>query len=235
MRLFDTAFVTAIFASSMLAGGAKIYASAPAQPAAGSPAAPSEILKPGLDHVRLTLDALKLDRWKKGSIRDEAGGNINTIQRDLQVTLPPLLATADAAPGTMSKVLPVTRNIDAVYDVLVHVVEAARVVAPGDQVGLLQQSLGKLEKSRVALDEQLEQTAAAQEKQMTDLRNTVQTQAAQLHAAATPPPAPACPAPAPAKKKKKPVAATAPKPTTNSTTTATPTTPTAPAPTPKPQ
>jgi hypothetical protein len=234
MQFFDTAFVTAVLASSMLAGGAHMHASAPAQPAAGPSATPSEILKPGLDHVRLTLDALKLDKWKKGSIRDEAGANINTIQRDLQVTLPPLLATADAAPGTISKVLPVTRNIDAVYDVLVHVVEAARVVAPGDQVGLLQQSMSKLEKSRVALDEQLEQIAAAQEKQMTDLHNTVQTQAAQLHAAATPPPAPVCPAPAPAKKKKKPAATTAPKPATNSTTTAPTTTPTAPAPAPAP-
>ncbi len=237
MQLLDTAFVTTVLASSMLAGGAQVHASAPAQPAAGSLAAPSEILKPGLDHLRLTLDALKLDKWKKGSIRDEAGANINTVQRDLQVTLPPLLATADAAPGTISKVLPVTRNIDAVYDVLVHVVEGARVVAPGDQVGLLQQSLSKLEKSRVALDEQLEQMAATQEKQMTDLRNTVQTQTAQLHAAATPPPAPACPAPAPAKKKKKPAATTAAKPATNSTTTATPTTPAAqtPAPATKPQ
>jgi hypothetical protein len=235
MQLFDTAFATAVLASSMLAGGAQIHTNAPAQPPAGSPAAPSEILKPGLDHVRLTLDALKLDKWKKGSIRDEAGANINTIQRDLQVTLPPLLATADAAPGTISKVLPVTRNIDAVYDVLVHVVEAARVVAPGDQVGLLQQSMNKLERSRVALDEQLEQMAATQEKQMTDLRNTVQTQAAQLHAAATPPPAPVCPAPAPAKKKKKPAATTAPKPATNSTTTTTTTPTTQTAPPTKPQ
>ena len=229
MQLFNAVIVTTVFATSMFAVGAQAPASAPAQPNASSPAAPSEILKPGLDDLRVTLGALKLEKWKKGTIRDEADANINTIQRDLQETLPPLLATADAAPGTISKVLPVTRNVDAVYDVLVHVVEGARVVAPGDQVGLLQHSLGKLEKARVALDEQLEQTAAAQEKQMADLRNTVQTQTAQLHAAVTPPPAPACPAPAPAKKKKKPAATTAAKPAANSTTTTTPTAPTTPA------
>jgi hypothetical protein len=233
MQLFTAVIVTTVFATSMLAVGAQTPASASAQPAASSPAAPSEILKPGLDDLRVTLGALKLEKWKKGTIRDEADANLNTIQRDLQDTLPPLLTTADAAPGTISKVLPVTRNVDAVYDVLVHVVEGARVVAPGDQVALLRQSLGKLEKSRVALDEQLEQTAAAQEKHMADLHNTVQTQAAQLHAAATPPPAPTCPAPAPAKKKKKPAAATTAKPATNPTTTMTPATPTAPAP--KPQ
>ncbi len=229
MQLFNAVIVTTVFATSMFAVGAQAPASAPAQLNASSPAAPSEILKPGLDDLRVTLGALKLEKWKKGTIRDEADANINTIQRDLQETLPPLLATADAAPGTISKVLPVTRNVDAVYDVLVHVVEGARVVAPGDQVGLLQHSLGKLEKARVALDEQLEQTAAAQEKQMADLRNTVQTQTAQLHAAATPPPVPVCPAPAPAKKKKKPAATTAAKPAANSTTTTSPTAPTTPA------
>jgi len=219
MRLSNAALVV-VLASSLPVCGAHAHAAPQPQPAAGAPAAPSEILKPALDDVRITLGAVKLDRWKKGSIRDEAGSNINTIQHDLQNTLPPLLATADAEPGTMSKVLPVTRNVDAVYDVLVHVVEASRVVAPGDQVGLLQQSLDKLEKARVRLDEQLQNTAEAQEKQVSELRSTVQTQAAQLHAAASPPPAPVCPAPAPAKKKKKPAAATAPKPAANPTTTA---------------
>jgi len=233
MRLSNAVFVMSVLTPSLPACG--VQAPQP-QPATGSPVAPSEILKPALDDVRITLAAVKLEKWKRGSIRDEAGSNINTIQRDLQETLPPLLATADVAPESLSKVLPVTRNVDAVYDVLVHVVEASRVVAPGDQVSLLQQSLGKLEKARVRLDDQLQHVAEAQEKQVIDLRSTVQTQAAQLHATATPPPAPVCPAPAaPAKKKKKPAAATAPKPAANSTTTTVPATPAPATPATKPQ
>jgi len=233
MRLSNAVLVTAVLASSWAASGAQPTATTLPQPATVVLMAPTEILKPALDDVRTSLDGVKLDKWKKGTIRDEAGSNINTIQHDLQNTLPPLLATADAEPGKLSKVLPVTRNVDAVYDVLVHVVEASRVVAPGDQVGLLQQSLGKLERARVRLDEQVQHTAEAQEKQVTELRSTIQTQTAQLRAAATPPPAPACPAPAPAKKKKKPATTTAkkpetttaPKPEANSTTTASPVTP----------
>jgi uncharacterized membrane protein YccC len=226
--MIQAVIVMAALASSLLACKAQPPEGVQPQPPPATPTAPSELLKPALEDVQETLNGLRLDKWKRGSIRDEADSNIDTIQRDLKETLPSLLTAADSAPGTISKVLPVTRNTDAIYDVLVHVVEAARVVAPGDQVGLLQQSMNRFEKARVALDEQLQQTAAAQEKQIVDLRSTVQAQAEKLHAAATPPPAPACPAPAPAKKKKKPAAATEPKPATNSTTTTAPATQTKP-------
>jgi hypothetical protein len=146
---------------------------------------------------------VRLEKWKRGTVREEAGTNIDAIQRDLRGTLPALLKEADAAPATLSKVLPVSRNVDALYDVLVHVVEAARVAAPADQVGQLQAAMDDLEKARVTLDTHIQDTAIAQEKQVVDLRSTVQTQEKSLRAAAaTPPSASACPAPAPAKKKK---------------------------------
>ena len=172
-----------------------------------APSAPSDILKRSLDEVQQTVGALKLDKWKRGSVRDEAATNVDAIQRDMQGSLPSLLKDADSAPGTLSKVLPLSRNVDALYDVLLHIVEAARVSAPGDQVGALQTTLADLEKARVRLGNQLVQTATVQEKQIVDLRTTVQTQAASLKAAANQPPPPKCPAPAPAKKKR-PVAKT---------------------------
>jgi len=211
-------------ATQTAASGGPAAAAASSTPAAGSsftPVAPSDILQHSLDEVRQTVGDLKLDKWKKGSVRDEAENNINAIQRYMQGTLPALMKEGDAAPGTLSKVLPISRNVDALYNVLVHVEEASRVSAPGDQVGQLQQALAGLEKARVAFGNQLQQTAAVQEKQMVELHTTVQTQAASLKAAAaTPPPAPKCPAPpAPAKKKKIPVKST----TTPSTATPNPT------------
>ncbi|WP_109489019.1 hypothetical protein [Occallatibacter savannae] len=168
-----------------------------------TPSAPSDILQRSLDEVRITVGNVKLDKWKRGSVRDEAGTNIDAIQRDLQGTLPGLLKDADSAPGTLTKVLPLSRNVDALYDVMVHVVEASRVVGTGDNVSQLQQALSDLEKARVVLDNQIQQTADMQEKQVVDLRNTVQKQDASLRAAATPPPAPKCPAPATTAKKKR--------------------------------
>lgn len=199
-------------------------ASASNNAAAGSganyytPSAPSDILQRSLDEVRITVGNVKLDKWKRGSVRDEAGTNIDAIQRDLQGTLPGLLKDADSAPGTLTKVLPLSRNVDALYDVMVHVVEASRVVGTSDNVGQLQQALSDLEKARVVLDNQIQQTADMQEKQVVDLRNTVQKQDASLKAAATPPPAPKCPAPTPAKHRRtKSSASTTSKPTSGST------------------
>lgn len=168
-----------------------------------TPSAPSDILQRSLDEVRITVGNVKLDKWKRGSVRDEAGTNIDAIQRDLQGTLPALLKEADAAPGTLTKVLPLSRNVDALYDVMVHVVEASRMVGTGESVGQLQQALTDLEKARVVLDNQIQQTADMQEKQVVDLRTTVQKQDASLRAAATPPPAPKCPAPTTTTRKKR--------------------------------
>ncbi|SRR6266568_2480244 len=215
MFISNALFVTAIVISSSVTGLAQAAASgAPTQATPTAPLPPSAILLPGIDSVKQTLGVLKLEKWKKGSVRDEAGSNLDAIQRDLQGTLPALLKAADAAPSTISKVLPVSRNVDALYDVLVHVFEAARVSAPGDQIGQLQQAMTSLEKARVALDDQLLQTASTQEKQLVDLHTTVQTQTASLRAIAAAPPPPPCPKPAPAKKKRA-TPATAPK---NSTT-----------------
>lgn len=209
MRISRAVFVATVCIAPICFCGAQTAATptaAPSGPSAGTPAftpvAPSSLLQRSLDEVQQTVGAVRLDKWKRGTVRDEAGSNIDAIQRYMQGTLPALLKEADAAPAALTKVLPLSRNVDALYDVLLHVVEAARVSAPGDQVGQLQQAMADLEKGRIALDSQIQQTADSQEKQIVQLRTTVQKQDASLRAAATPPPAPKCPAPAtPAKKK----------------------------------
>ena len=215
MRIFKAVFIASALFLLVSSGSAQTapvitpaVSSTPGANSAFTPSAPSDILRRSLDEVQQTIGALKLDKWKRGTVRDEAGTSVDAIQRDLQGTLPSLLKEADSAPGTLSKVLPVSRNVDALYDVLVHLVEGSRVSAPGDQVGALQATLADLEKARIRLGNQLVQTAVVQEKQIVDLRTTVQTQAASLKAAATPPPAPKCPAPPAPAKKKKPVPTT---------------------------
>jgi hypothetical protein len=193
-------------------------------PAAATPAASSAlpapqlfvtsaILGPSLDTVKQTLDSLRIDKWKRGSVRDEAGADIDSIQHDMKENLPPLLKDADAAQGTLSKVLPVSTHIDALYDVLLRVLEAARISAPTDQASAIRDALSGLSHARIALDDHILQRATAQEKQVNDLHGLVEKQAA-LKCPALPA-TPACtPPPAPKKAKKK---ATTPAKTTSPT------------------
>ena len=153
---------------------------APAAPSAPALVAPalsvSQILQPAIDSLQNALNSVRVDRWKKGSIREEANQNISQIQRDLQVNLPPLVGEADAAPGSVSKMLPVSRNVGALYDVLLRVVEASRVVAPDDQVSELQQALVALGNARLAVGDRIQGSADALEKQVVDLRAAAQRQ-----------------------------------------------------------
>lgn len=180
-------------------------AQAPATPpAATAPAAApaavtaSSILNPALEALTATVNGLKTDKWKRGSVRDEAGQDIGSILTDIQVHLPPLLSDADAAPALASRLVPVARNIDALYDVLLRVYDASRIAGPSDQVDSLQQSLSTLSRARLALYDQMEQSTGAQEQLAVQLRATVEKQSEQIASAAKPAP---CPTPA-AKKKK---------------------------------
>lgn len=174
-------------------------ATTPAVPSAATrpPAPPvpvSALLQTSLDTVRGTLNAVRIEKWKRGNIREEAGQNISQIQRNLQVNLPPLLRDADATPASLSKMLPVSRNISALYDVLLRVVEAARVTAPDDQVAQLQQALVTLGNARLALGDRMQSSADAMEKQVTDLRATIQEQAARREVVPVPVVVPCAPA-----------------------------------------
>ena len=188
-------------------GAARSYQTQPAGEDAGP--APSQIFKTSMDGLAQTVGGLRLEKWKGGSIRAEAGANVASIQKDIQGPLPALLADADAAPRSVAKLLLVSRNVDALYDVLLRVVDGARVAAPGEQVGQLQQVMSDLEKARLTFDGLIEETAAAKEKQIDALQVSLKTQAAPV----CPVVAPAKPAAIPAKKvvKKKPKPA-APKP-----------------------
>ena len=121
MRINKAIFVALVFFPPMLACAAQNVAAGGPVPASNgapagngfTPAPPSDILQQSLDEVRQTVGSVRLDKWKRGSVRDEAQNNIDAIQRYMQGTLPAMMKEADAAPGTLSKVLPVSRNIDA--------------------------------------------------------------------------------------------------------------------------
>lgn len=174
-------------------------------PAPAAPVPPSSVLQPALSAMESTLNSLKMDRWKKGTIREESGDNVNAILKDLKTNVPPLMADADSAPAALSKSIPLMKHLDALYDVLLRVEEGARVSAPGDQVDQLESALKQFGTARIQLYDSMTERAAGQEKHLTDLQATIKAQqaAAEEHKAAPAPAAVPCTPPKPAVKKKR--------------------------------
>lgn len=165
-----------------VAPGAQAPPAAANQQAAGATPAQSagattatDLLQPALANARATLMALKVEKWKKGTVRDEADANVKTLIRDLDTNVPALVATADAAPGRLSSAIPLIKHLDALYDVLLRVEEGSRVSAPGDQVDALQKALLRVSQARNAYDDVLQTQAAGVEKQMGDLQTAART------------------------------------------------------------
>jgi hypothetical protein len=174
-------------------------------PAPATPVATSSVVQPALTSMESTLNSLKIEKWKKGTIREEAGNNVNAILKDLKANVPPLLAEADAAPGALSKSIPLMKHLDALYDVLLRVEEGARVSAPGEQVDQLEAILKQFAAARIQLYDNMAEQAGAQEKQVADQQGQIKAlQAAAEEHKPAPAAAPApCPAPKPATKRKR--------------------------------
>ncbi|HEV2620142.1 MAG TPA: hypothetical protein VGU23_09430, partial [Acidobacteriaceae bacterium] len=90
--------------------------------AASAGPAPSAVMRPALASLRDALDMLRPERWKApGAITAESTNDVGSIERDLDATLPPLLADADAGRSSTAQLLPAYRNVEALYDVVVRV------------------------------------------------------------------------------------------------------------------
>jgi hypothetical protein len=206
MHISHAALISTLSLAPVMLYSQPSPSSAPAttQPA---PAPSSTLLQPALHDVENTLNSLKFDKWKKGSVRDQAASNANAILGDLKAKLPPLVAEADAANGAISSSIPLVKHLDALYDVLLRVEEASRVSAPSDQIGQLESTLTKFERARITLYDAIQQKAAGQEKQVADLQAAIKAQKEAAAQEKKPAPAsqpPPCTPPKPTPKKKRP-------------------------------
>lgn len=132
------------------------------------------------DLVRLqrTLSSVSVARWKApGDVRQTTQADVESMQRDLNATLPALLSAAQANPAQVAPVFAVYRNVDALYDVLLRVSETAQLAGAANDSHALEEERTGLENSRRQLGAALLQSAQVQDAEVTQLRTT-----------ATPPP-----------------------------------------------
>jgi hypothetical protein len=186
----------------------------PAPDATAPPAGVSSALQPRLDKLNQVIAGLEIDRWKATKqVKEMMAADVESTRKDLKQTLPGLLTTADASPSSLTTLLPVSRNLNALYDVVLRVTVVADSAAPQPQAQAMADALSGLDAGRRGLNERVQGAADSQNHEMIELRKTVAN--LKVSAAAPPPPPPPAPVcPAPVVKKKKPAAKPAPKPAT---------------------
>jgi hypothetical protein len=162
--------VLAVFCASMAAQTVAPGSTAP-QPLSAN-------LRPALSQVAQTLNSIAVRRWKAPQpVRDETDEDVTSIQRDLNGTLAGLLQQADAAPGSVPAAFAVYRNIDALYDTLLRVVETAELAAPENEEAQLESALKSLEGARSSLGDTVLSGAQSQQTELLHLRATIQAAA----------------------------------------------------------
>jgi len=167
-------------------------AQAPAPAVAPAPAGFAMInLRPALANVQTAITNVNVAHWKApNDIRATTQQDVNSMQRDLITTLPPLLAQADAAasgngPAALAPAFAVFRNLDALYDVLLRVTETAGLAGSASDASSLEDARAGLEDGRAKLGTWLLQAIGAQDAQVVRLQAP-----AAAHPASAPPPPP---------------------------------------------
>ena len=133
-------------------------------------------LRPALANVQTAITTLNVSRWKApNDIRATTQQDINSMQRDLNTTLPALLAQADAAaaasgPPALSPAFAVFRNLDALYDVMLRVTETAGLAGSASDASSLEDARAGLEDGRAKLGAWLLQAIGAQDAQVVRLQ-----------------------------------------------------------------
>jgi hypothetical protein len=184
-RSSKIAVLTLLVVSGACVGsGAARGQAAPAAPPAGT-GFPTATLRPALANVQNTIANLNVGHWKvPAEMRAAVQQDIGSMQRDLNATLPGLVAQAEANPAALSPAFAVFRNLDALYDVLLRVTEMAALSGAGSDAGSLEDARAGLENGRGKLGTWLLQSISAQDAQVVHLQTALAARPAAAPAAA---------------------------------------------------
>lgn len=151
-------------------------------PGTGGSSTVSTTIGPSLSQVAQALNGINVKRWKApNSVREAADGNVSSIQRDLSGTLAGLLQQADAAPTSVPAAFSVYRNLDALYDTLLRVVETAELAAPDNEEAALESALKSLENARSSLGDAILNGSQTQQVELVRLRAAITAGAGVQH------------------------------------------------------
>jgi hypothetical protein len=149
---------------------------APAQTAAGTSAYDLNVLLAQLDQTaqttNLDLAKLRIEKWKGGGeARTQYQSNADSLSRNISSALPAIVGGVRSAPDNLAANFKLYRNVDALYDVLTSLTEAASSGAPHSDYQALATDLSNLEAVRRALADRIEALAASRDTEVARLRS----------------------------------------------------------------
>lgn len=125
--------------------------------------------------TNLDLAHLRIEKWKGDrAVKEDAAAKTESLERNLSGALPGMIEAVRANPNSLAPALKLYRNLNAVYDVLAFVAEAAGAFAPKDEFRALAADLQEIDSSRRALADALENMATAHDQELIRLRTQAQ-------------------------------------------------------------
>jgi len=180
----------ALFAAALAPAQNPAAAPAPSQPPVAY-ASVSELnsilaqLQQTAQSIQSDLAAMRIEKWKTdGATKKQTLADIDSIQRNLQSTLPETIAQLNNSPEDLGTSFKLYRNLDALYSVFGSVVELAGAFGSKDEFQTLDNDLNGLKSARREFGDRMQKLTASKEDELTRLRAQVKT----LTAAPPPPP-----------------------------------------------
>jgi Skp family chaperone for outer membrane proteins len=142
-------------------------------------------LQQTVQSIQSDLAALRIERWKTdGATKKQTLADVESIQRNLQSTLPETIAQLNNSPEDLGASFKLYRNLDALYSVFGSVVELAGAFGSKDEFQSLNNDLNGLKTARRDFGDRMQKLTASKEDELARLRAQVKT----LTAAPPPPP-----------------------------------------------
>jgi hypothetical protein len=124
--------------------------------------------------AQLDLAKLRIDRWKTDSgSKKQTQSNVESVTRNLHDALPGMIGELRSAPESLVSTFKLSRNLDALYDVMGGVVESTGAFGSKDEFQVLANDLSAIEGSRRSFADRMETLAGSKEVELTKLRGQI--------------------------------------------------------------
>lgn len=135
----------------------------------------------------LDLSRVRIEKWKAdGNVKDQARGNVDSLQKNLTAALPALMQQVQSNPASVGATVKLYRNLNVVYDVLASIAESTGAFGGKEEYQALANDVANLDTLRRNIADKLEQMASTQDSAYAQLQNQVRAQQQAAAAASTP-------------------------------------------------